>query len=86
MQSASTHVFPVLELSNKQRKRMRKPWMSCGILKSMDRRDSLFDEWLKTKIQVLKGLTINAEIRLIELSKLHKNRGIQDYWRIQNLI
>ena len=49
MQYASNHVFHTIKLSNKQRKRLRKPWMSLGILKSMDRRDLLFEKWLKPK-------------------------------------
>ena len=49
IQQASDHVFPTVKLSNKQRRKRRKPWMTTGILKSMDRRDLLFKEWLRTK-------------------------------------
>ena len=49
MQIASNHVFYTKKLSNTQSKQLRKHWMSSGILKSMDRRDSLFEKWLKTK-------------------------------------
>ena len=49
MQHGMNQIFPVVKLSHKQSKKFRKPWMSTGIMKSMERRDQLFKKWLKTK-------------------------------------
>lgn len=49
IQCASNIVFPLVRLSCKLRKSLRKPWMTSGIRRSMDRRDLLLQKWLKTK-------------------------------------
>ena len=49
MQHVRDETFPLVKLSNKQSKKFRKSWMTLGIRKSMDRRDGLFEKWLKTK-------------------------------------
>ena len=46
IQSAEERAFPLKKRSRKQQKRLRHPWMTLGILKSMEHRDRLFREQL----------------------------------------
>ena len=49
MQNTIKKVFPLVKMSKKQRKKRRTPWMTTGILNSIDRRDKLLETWIKTK-------------------------------------
>ena len=46
IQSSESIAFPLRNLSKKKAKKFRKPWMTSGILKSIDHRDKLFREQL----------------------------------------
>ena len=49
MQTASYVTFPQQKYSVKRNKKYKTNWITSGILKSMDRRDQLFDKWMVTK-------------------------------------
>ena len=95
IQAATDEVFPIIKLSNKQRKRFRNPWITPGIIKSIDDRDKLLQKWIKTKCQADKSLynrKRNQVTRIIEAAKkLHKcnevdkaGNDVKKIWRCVN--
>ena len=51
IQNTINKVFPLVKLSKKQRKKRRNPWITTGILNSMDRRDKLLEKFISTKTE-----------------------------------
>ena len=49
IQNAIDKVFPKIMLSKKKNKKFRKPWITAGIIKSMEHRDILLEKYIKQK-------------------------------------
>ena len=49
IQDSVVNTFPIVKLSNNKRKRFRNPWITPGILKSIDRRNALLKKAIKSK-------------------------------------
>ena len=97
IQRGSDKVFPVTKLSNKQSKIFRKPWMSSGILKSMERRDELFEKWLKTKDPLTRNAynksrnrvnrIIKAAQKKYDASLIEKSQSdVKKFWKNVNAL
>ena len=97
MQRSSDLIFPFTKQSNKQSKMFRKPWMSSGILKSMERRDALFEKWLKTKEPSIRKLynkcrnrvnrVIKAAQKKYDASLIEKSQSdVKKFWKNVNAL
>ena len=49
IRNSVVNTFPVIKLSNNKRKRFRNPWITPGILKSIDQRNKLLQKAINTK-------------------------------------
>ena len=49
IQNSVVNTFPIVEMSNNKKKRFRNPWITPGILKSIDRRNALLKKAIKSK-------------------------------------
>ena len=97
LQHASNLNFPIIKLSNKQFKKFRKPWMTSGILKSMERRDKIYEKWLKTKDPLIKkayNIKRNRVNRIIKAAQkkydanvIEKSQSnVKQFWKNLNKI
>lgn len=97
IQRASLEIFPRLLNSNKHKKKYRNDWITSGILKSMERRDELFDKWMKTKSPSdrLKYNLYRNKVNRIVIAAKKKQNGIclhrsqsntQKFWKCLNMI
>ena len=81
LQTCIDHVFPIIKLSNKKRKKFRNAWITPGIIKSMDHRDKLFDQWIKNKSPESRrayNIKRNQVTRIIEAAKkMTKLRAVE---------
>ena len=74
IQNAINKVFPLIKPSNKKKRKFRNAWITPGIIKSMDHRDKLFENWLKNKTpenRLAYNIKRNSVTRIIEAAKEH---------------
>ena len=97
LKHASNQHFPVVKLSNKQFKKFKKPWMTTGILKSMERRDELFEKWLKTKDAAVRKAYNVKRNRVNRIIKAAQNKydasiieksqsNVKKFWKNLNIL
>ena len=76
--------MPLKKISNREFKRMYKPWITHGILNSMKRKDKLFSRNVKSKNNIFKD-SIHEEYKVLrnqinELIRFLKQE--KQFWKI----
>ena len=76
--------MPFKKISNREFKRMYKPWITDGILNSIKRRDKLYNKYVKSKNNIFK-VNLHEEYKVLrnQMNGLSKKTILQNLsWNI----
>ena len=74
IRNSVVNTFPVVPLSNNKRKRFRNPWITPGILKSIDRRNALLKQAIKTKNPDIRSEYKKFQVKLTRIIETAQNK------------
>ena len=77
IRNSVVNTFPVVEQSKTQRKRFRNPWITPGILKSIDHRNALLKKSIKTKNSDVRSEYKKFQIKLTRIIETAKSKWNQ---------